>query len=533
MVIPPSSAIMDADYGGRQAMSRFSGIASGLLCAALLLWPAEGLRGQEGPQRLTLEEYVRQLVRGNPLVEEARLSWLIEARNARAEWGAFEPRITGSYNRGKLRRENNALQYVQQLFRPEYFQDTEEYALGVEGRLPTGGTFRLGYSLKRTASPYAEEGEYESFAGLSGEQPLLKGLLYGAPLAAARLGLRNRHIAFHELRRRLMDMISQAEAAYWSLAFAQEARRMAEESTEIARGLVRDAEERVQAGLMSRLDLEQAQAELATRVAAEAEASQQVRDAMTDVKLLLAHPPAEILAVDPLVAEQPSRPPEERELQESLEWARLAEPDYARQKEELLRQRVLLRYRRGQLLPELNLKGSYGLSGLGASAEESLEKLQGGDYPNWSVELELRLPVALGIRERNELEAAALSERLAAVRLAALEKRIRDSVATLLQRVATSRMSIENARRVAELKRKLLDVEVSRLEQGMSDIRRVYDAEESLRDARRDVLDRMVRYRQAVMELALVRGSVLRDRGLERLQDGQVTLSAAILSGPE
>jgi multidrug efflux system outer membrane protein len=206
-------------------------------------------------------------------------------------------------------------------------------------------------------------------------------------------------------------------------------------------------------------------------------------------------------------------------------WALRAQPDYVAQREQLRRDSVLLGYRRSQALPELNLKGSYGLRGLGDTAEQSLERLKGWGYPAWSVGLELRAPFLLGVRERNELQAAHLKKRLSEVRLQALEYEMIRGIETRLQRAATLRARVDSLNRLAQAKRRLLEVEIARLEAGTSNMHLVYDAEEDLSEAQRDVLRAIVRYRETLLELAVNRGSVLRDQGLERLEGEQVVLA--------
>ncbi len=487
----------------------------------------------EAGRNLSLQEFLGEAVLTHPRVKEAHLQYLINCRQALAERGAFEPALTGRYSSDALDRENSSLQRVFQLGANTYSEKNQEYSLGVEGKFLTGATYRLGGSVTQMDNTYTDGGEYESFIGASAEQPLLKGATHGAPLAPLRLARQERFIAFHEYRRQLMDTISRAETAYWNLAFAREARRMAGDSAQISENLVRDAEERVKTGRMSDLDLRQAQAEHALRLVREADAEQTVRDGMTQLKLLLAGAKiaAEVRLVptDPLISDPPAGWDEASERADSLAWARRAQPDYMILGEQVQRERIQLGYREDQVLPELILKGSYGLRGLGGTPQKSLEKIGGWSYPAWSLGLELRAPLLSGIRERNELEAVRLKNRLVEVRLEAMKYELVHTIEALLQHVWTQRSRIENLRQVAEVKRQLLDVELSRLEAGKSDIRQVYDAEEELSAARQEVLQSIVRYREARMELAVARGSVLRDQGLERLEGEQVVLAESLV----
>ncbi len=489
----------------------------------------------EQVQSLTLAEFLREAVRTQPQVQEAYLQWLVRYRLAMAEQGAFEPAVAAQLTRDYLKRQNTAYQ-IEWLTNTEFFEDNEEYGLGLEGKLPTGGTYRIGGSVKKMENTYAVQGQFESFVGLSAEQPLLKGLTHGAPLAALRAARQERYIAFHEYRRQLMDTLSKAEQAYWSLAFAQVALRMEQDSVRIAENLARDAAEWVQSGRMSDLDLEEAQAELVLRQVRVADAAQAVRDAVMQLKLLMAgaRAPEELslVASDPLLPDFAPGADPEVERASSVQWALRAQPDFMVRQEQLRRDSVLLGYRQSQVLPELNLKGSYGLRGLGDTAAQSLEQVKGGSWPAWSLGLELRAPVLLGVRERNELQAAHLKKKLSEVQLQALEYEMTRSIGTMLQRAATLRGRVDSLNRVADAKRRLLEVEVARLEAGTSNIHQVYEAEEGVSEAQREVLRAIVRYRETLMQLAVTRGSVLKDQGLERLEGGQVLLADELLYRP-
>jgi outer membrane protein TolC len=199
--------------------------------------------------------------------------------------------------------------------------------------------------------------------------------------------------------------------------------------------------------------------------------------------------------------------------------------------EELRREKIVLGFQQDQRLPELNLKGSVGFNGLGDSLGKSMEKIGTFDFPSWSVGLELRVPMLLGIRERNKLEAAILKGKLAEARLEAMEYEIMNSIETLLLKVSTLRERVANAHKVVDFRKRMLDAELSRLEAGKSNTRLIYAAEEELTKARRWELESIAALREAMMRLAYFRGSVLLDKGFESIEGEQVLLSEQLLIG--
>jgi outer membrane protein len=482
----------------------------------------------------SLSAFVAEVVRTNPGVREARLQWLIRTGQARAEWGVYEPTLAASAKEQGLRQQNTALEQFQQLGTQVYDEKNDAYSLAVEGNLPTGANYNVGASITRLQDTYVEQGQFKSFIGVSAQQPLLKGLTHGAPQASIRSAFEDRIIAFHEYRRQLMAAVTQAETAYWNLAFAQQVLRMDSDSVKVAQDLLQTAREAALVGRMSDLDVREAEAELASREATREDGELSLNEALRQLRLLVGGSrQAEsqgMVAADPLVADEGRQWDAAAEGGRFQEWAQRAQPDYMIESEQVQKENVLVGLQKDQALPELNLTGSYGYTGLGGTPQDSLDILGSQSYPTWTVGLELRMPLLLGVKQRNDLEVEELKRELAAVRLAAIRQQMTDTIASLVQGIATLRAHVDNQHKVVEVKRDLLDVQTARLREGTAGLLEVYNAEDALRQARQRELEAVVRYRRAMMDLERASGSVLRDRGLEDLKDGQVVLSEALRS---
>jgi outer membrane protein TolC len=507
----------------------------GYLLIVLAFLPASWADEQEEKElELSLADVIDHTIRFNTEVEQARFQWAISLRKARAVWGDFEPEIAGHYDFSGLDRQNTIEQVLAQGFNTEYSEDSKEYGIGIEGKTLSGGTYRFGYSLSAQDNSLASKTEYQSFAGVSAEQPLLKGAAYGAPMASIRIGRSESRISYHEFRKQLMDIIYQTELAYWNLVYNQAQYDAARQSVGRAEELVRDTGKRVEAGKMTDLDLLEAETGLGIRKLNLDDSRQNIIDAATQLKLLISHSDIvgdkRIVASEALVLPTATHESSDDKAQASLEWALHAQPDYLIQTEELKKERIVLGYQMDRLLPELNVTGSYGCSGLGSSAKEATEKLGDGEYPTWSVGVELRIPLFLGIRERNELSAARIKNELAEKKLVSMEYKLTQSIATLIRRNDTLAKHVINARAILEFRQQLVDIELARLEAGKSKIRLVYDAEEKLLDARLTELESILKYREAEMQLAFFCGSLLRDKDLEWLEDGRIVLSERIFN---
>ena len=473
---------------------------------------------------ISLQQIIASAIRYNPVIEEIRTQWMISERGYLAAWGDFEPELVARYESADLNQQNSAQEVVSQFGQTEYSDKTEEYGVGIEGTMLSGGSFWIGYTLEHSASSLSDEDEYTSFAGATVEQPLLKGAMYGTPLAQLRIAKRERSISYEEYRKSLMEVVSQVESAYWNLAFAQELHLLATDSLSIAKKLLGDTEAQVRAGRLTSIDLLEAQAGLSLRETYLLDTEQQIWDARSELRILLADAPGlsydELVTGDPLLPEEAER----KSIEELTEWALIAQPDYLVRKHESDLERLALDYRKGQVLPELNIKGSFGLNGKGPSVAESLAKVNEQEYPTWSISAELRIPVALGIRERNELAVAEYRKKIADDKVDSAKFEIERSLEVLKRRIQTLERQINDARSVTELKEQQLEIQQTLLKAGKTTSRAIYQVEDDLSQSRQREIELILRVREAVMQLNFIAGTVLRDFGLETRVGDEVFL---------
>jgi outer membrane protein TolC len=260
---------------------RLAGWAAPLLLGACLRLPswAEGATGPV-PGRsaeLTLVDFVSLVLEHNETLQAQLLEAEVSHRKARAEGALFEPDLSLSAERDWNKRLNNSIQQSAAGGLLLFQERNNIYDSGLETLIPTGGKIRLGYTLSdlmnNLTNPISLGNivnggltrEYQSFAGVTFTQPLLKNGGVSATMANARLAALDSDIAFQQYRRQLMVSVSQAEAAYWNLYFAQEQLRFFEESVGVAEGVLADSQERLKAGQGAELEVMEAQSGLALR----------------------------------------------------------------------------------------------------------------------------------------------------------------------------------------------------------------------------------------------------------------------------
>src|SRR2546422_4774256 len=204
-------------------------------------------------------------------------------------------------------------------------------------------------------------------------------------------------------------------------------------------------------------------------------------------------------------------------------------PDYISQVKRLKQEIVRLAYARNQRLPQLDLKASYGLNGLGPDPESSWEDVQSRGFPSFSAGVEWRLPLGGGIRGRNELDAAKLRTQQALITLKETETQILNAIDTALRKIRSTHEAIRDYEQVVAFSRNLLDSELARLEVGKVGVRRVLEVDASLFEAKNAVVEAQVQNERARLELELVQGTVLRLRSLDLPQEEIEERTAGLL----
>ncbi|HKP96418.1 MAG TPA: TolC family protein [Fibrobacteria bacterium] len=468
---------------------------------------------------ISLEDMIKEVLLNNPQVHRARLAWRASEKAARAAWGGFEPELAASLQRTAIERE-----------RGRFLESSEECNVEVEGILPIGTKYSLGFTLKDYENPVYTLDDPNAFAGVTLTQPLLKGILHGAPMTTVRLARSDRRIAYHAFRARLMQVLREAEEAYWQLAFAETKYRYALESVEIARELVKDSRAWLGTGKISQLEMMESEAGLDFRAAALADARQEYLEAAGVLRILLARQDGSGL---PLSAATPladggggAFPAEDT----ASAVRRAFHPDLLIRDLEIDKEEAGVDFRLFQSLPELNMKYRYGYNGVGGSRGQALYELAERYQETWSFGLEIKIPLFLGLDSRNQLSRARLQRRMARKEMQALDFELEARLRSLSQRDSSQVERMRSAEKVVRYREKLMEAERSMRKAGKSNSRLVYEAEERLAQARQWALETRVKHRITRLQIAAMAGVLLKDRGLEGLHSGGPRLASDLVA---
>ena len=488
-------------------------------------WAAYGLTAKAAttppsPDELSLADFMQRVVEHNEAIQARVLAFHASRSQRKAEAGSFEPSwfSTGEY---VDRKRPNTIEVERSLRSGgSFLERNENYSTGLEVLSPLGTRVRVGASGRQLINNVQRtvlidvDAEYESQVGVTLEQPLLKGAGKASTLAALRLAARSSEVAYQDYRRQFMQVIAEAEVSYWQLYYAQQELRLAGESVALAQTLANDMRAALTAGRGSRLDVLEAEAGLAVRNARQSLARQKRTEAINRIAAL-SGAAAGLDARGYTALDQPQLRPVDLGSGDAVAVARMMSADVLRSQSQVAQEKIRLGYASNQRLPQVDLKGSVGAQGLGYNWRTSWRDVDRRDFPTWTVALEVRVPLFGGVRGRNELLAAKQRLNQAERTRSDIDTQVRMGVDTAQQRLQETFNAAQTFTAVVEFRTNLLDARLRGRDVGRLDSRAVLEAEQDLFASRLDQLQSQIEFQRALLDLELVSGTMLQNRGLE------------------
>jgi outer membrane protein TolC len=166
-----------------------------------------------------------------------------------------------------------------------------------------------------------------------------------------------------------------------------------------------------------------------------------------------------------------------------------------------------------QRLPELNLFGSYGRTGLAGTQHASVDFLEQGEFDNWSAGAELIYP--LQNREgRYRYRQATKRLEQGRVMLEDTNKQVIFEVRQAMRSVQTNRKQIDVTKSSVEFEAAKLEAEQRRYEVGATTSFELLNFQEDLASAEVRRLQAVVDYNKSLIELERARGTLLDRYGI-------------------
>jgi outer membrane protein TolC len=455
---------------------------------------------------LTLQAAIEHALSANLDLQIERVAPEISEWNIVSAQGTFDPALTGSLRYENMR-EPLALERAELLGPTTLETQQLRSVLSLVGTLHTGTRYELSVFDTRTSGTLATGGIHTGTSSLTLTQPLLKD--FGrSNTVALRVARKDRQIAIEQTAGRVMDIVSDVSRAYYELIFALEDHAAKLEDLQRAKALLADNRTRVEVGVMSPLDVTQAEAGAAEREEAVIVAARGIIERENALKRLISADVRTLIGVSLRPAEALPGEPVATDVAQSTRVALAGRPDIKQARHDIERRGLVRAFTRNQSFPEVNLETSYGLNARGDNAREFATNLSARDHPAWSVGLTATMP--LGNRQADAAHRIAkLEEERAGLSLRKLEQDIVVEVDNAVGQVQTNAKRVEATRVARRLAEESLAAEESRLRAGASTSFLVLQAQSQLAAARSAEIRARADFGASLVDLARVEGTTM------------------------
>lgn len=462
---------------------------------------------------LSLDSALAILIKNNPDIQTAKYDWISKSEEASAAYGDFEPRLVGRLNREKGEHEG-AL----------YSENKQEYKLGVEGKLPTGTQYNVGFN--QTTYQHSDYTS-EIYFGATLTQPILRDFLYWSPMNNVFQAKEEKEAAFQEYRKTISEIIEKFCTSYWDYYYALQVLQFETESVAVAESISTDAEKQLQQGLLSPIDREKTIAELSIRKSGQLDAMSQVREQRSDFLLFLNDPkllrsPKEI-TVEPRLEMDSLWQPDSIALLDSLQKIH---PEILMQKAEVERRKLVKDAHKSEMLPKVNLIGSYGIRSRDENADEAVAKFRSESRRDHVLSggFEIEVPLFANHKERHLVAAEKANVRGAEVKLNLLCNKILEDNLVLRERAKEILSQLNYEQTSVHYRKEELSEELKKVRAGKSNYHEVFDIEEDLRDAEKKEIEVIRMGHLLEIKLDKAMGSILIRNGLEFRRNNEIYL---------
>ncbi len=468
--------------------------------------------GKETREPIPLNEAVMRALENNLDISISRFTKESRLADIIIEQAKFDPTLSlnGTYtrtvnplNRPVFGGTGGLLTDIQ-----TFDQRNHQVTVDVTSNLMTGGNVDLNYSPQRTninanvAQGFLFNPAYTGGLALTFTQPLLRNAGVEVNQTFIKVAQNNAKVEEHVFRDRVLAVLATVEQTYWEVVFAIENLKVGQAALKAAEELLASNRAKAKAGVMSVVDVLQAEAAVASRVEQVLVADKAIVDQSDQLRRLM-NPGEELLRQDVRLVptDQPQTALDPLSAQEAIDIALEHRPEIQQAKRNVETSDLNTKFAKNQILPTLSFQGTTGLAGLGTDYSDSVKRNFGGDYYNYGAGLILSYP--LGNRSAwSNLNKRQLEGRNAQAALANVRQQIIVDVREAIRRVQTDFKRIETTRSARIMAEKQLQAEQERLKVGLSTTRFVLDFQRDLATAQGNELRAVVDYNKSLANLA-------------------------------
>lgn len=390
--------------------------------------------------------------------------------------------------------------------------DSADGSVTIQQMFPTGTEIYLTGEAS-SVDVHGAADDYQGSWSFGVTQPLLEGAGRGVNLVALRQAKNREAQSRYVFRGDVLDIVKQVELAYWNLALAYEVEKIRQFAVQLADEQLQRNEELLRVGKAIEGDVMAARAEKASRAADLMDAQAAIRDQNIAMVRLL-NPRAE----DPWkttfqTVDGPEVAQAELDPVASEQRAVAYRPELAEARLDVENAKLGQTQARNDLLPRLDLVGSYGRTSQGTASSAIGKHLDDGEYDNYQIGLQLQTPI-LNRAEKARYRRSKLTTTQLERNLGSLEQLIGADVRQAIVEAERQWQRIGAAEEEKQSREEQLRVAQGRNEKGKTTNLDLLLVQRDYIQAQVDSITAKVGYIQALTNLYAAEGTLLERRGI-------------------
>lgn len=364
-------------------------------------------------------------------------------------------------------------------------------------------------------------------------QPLLRNFKIDGTRQQLLVSQKNKEISDVQLQQSVSVTVRNVRNAYYDLTYALGNLAVQRQSLDLAQQSLKDNRARVEIGTMAPLDIVQAEAEVATREESVILAEAAIDRAQDTLRALVFNPDsADFWSARIEPTETVTFQPTTVDIEGAVKNALGQRTDVVNARKNLEINDVNIRYFRNQALPDVTASVNYNARATGglqvsrardpitglptgdiiSSVEQSyfntLGKTFSGDFPGWTLQVDLAYPIGKSTQEA-QLARARLQNTQAERQIQSLELQVATQVREYGRQVQTNAKRVDATRSSRVLAERRLEAEEKKYQAGMTSSFFVLQAQRDLNVARNSELLALIEYAKSVVNYTAVQVSPL------------------------
>lgn len=460
-------------------------------------------------RQVSLDDCLQLALQKNLDVRIAQYTPMVTRLTLSSAYWTYEPTLSAGARQSFA--ESEALTVIGAFQPPANESWNERFDTSVTGQIPTGMSYQLSAAMNRQSG---EQGGvdrgffYTPSVGMTVTQPLLRNFWIDQPRLTIQLEKRNLKQGEYDVRAQVIQTATDVTLAYHDLIAARENVRVQQKALELAERSLMENKKRVEVGAMAPLDEKEAAAQVARSKSDLISAQQSLAIAQNALKRLTTddfagmkdaeyEPTARLVAI-----------PETFNRIDSWQKGLSMRPDILRNRLELEKQRLTMKFTRNQLFPQLDLQGSFGVAGADANLGPSLDDIERRNNPNFSAGIRIAMPFT-NKRARNEHQAARLRNEQLLLRFKSLEQNAMVEIENAIQAADAALQRVAATEASMEYSEAALQAEEKKLENGKSTSFIVLQRQRDYTSAQSEAIRAKSDYNKALARLAQSEGFTL------------------------